>query len=88
MTYAITTLEEAQQLAERAAETGLRPSNLEHGRVVDRFEVRPFSFRHIPGWGTTNTPDSWGVWPRWSYADSPDLGTDFGGPFVPVKDLR
>jgi len=63
-----------------------RPSNIEHDRVIDRFEVRPFSFRHSTLTGTTNCPDSWGIWPRWSYGDRPDLGTNFGGPFMPANE--
>ena len=69
-----------------AEEKAPRPSNIEPDRIIDRFEVRPFSFRHSPLTGTTNCPDSWGIWPRWSYADRPDLGPDFGGPFMPANE--
>ena len=59
-----------------------KPSNLDEGKNIVCFEVRPFSFRHMPNYGPTRIPESWGLWPRWSYEDRPDLGSQFGGPFM------
>jgi hypothetical protein len=85
-----TTKVRAEKLAERAnhmIKDGWRPSNLERDRVIDRVEVRGFSWN--PNHHSTLSPSikTWGLNPRWAYADRPDLGVDFGGPFIPLRDV-
>lgn len=58
-----------------------RQSNMDQGRQIDRYEVRPFGYRFRPI-KNDHIPDGWGVYPRWSYKDRPELGKDFGGPFM------
>lgn len=82
MTYG-TSLERAMRLTKLANDTMPHPSNLESNRIVTRFETRAHAWDDVTG-----NPVSWGVWPRWRYADRPDLGSSFGGPFVPLADLE
>lgn len=68
-----TTLEHAQRIA-RTAPIG--PMFLDGKNViVTKWEVRAYS------WNIANNPETYGVWPVWAYADRPDLGAQFGGPF-------
>lgn len=69
----------AHKLAAIANEENLQP--LEGKRVV-RFVVRPHAW--IEG---TRIPRKWGVWPTWEYTDRPDLGPQFGGPFMVLADI-
>jgi hypothetical protein len=69
-----TTHERAEALAQKAAGLNLQPF---HDKRVVRFEVRPHAWQE-----GTNLPTRWGVWPVWEYADRPDLGPQFGGPFL------
>lgn len=85
-----TTKREAQALADRANElikTGWRPSNLERGRNISRVDVQPYSWN--PNHHSTLSPSvrAWGLNPRWSYDDRPDLGDQFGGPFIILEDV-
>ena len=83
-----TTRERAEKLAAKALDlhirTGWRPSSLEHGRVPHDFEVRRHQVPSAQGFGET----TWGVWPVWAYADRPDLGPVFGGPFVDLRTIE
>ncbi|WLJ71171.1 hypothetical protein [Sphingomonas phage Carli] len=79
--YDLPTLDDATDARDRmAAGLGFIPSNLGHGRNILWYEVRAFSYAD----GGTMAPRSWGVWPRWNYADRTDIAEPFGGPFVPV----
>jgi hypothetical protein len=81
-----TTRENAERLAalalSRHVSSGWRPPNLTHGCVPHDFAVRQHA--HLSG----GHEPTWGVWPAWAYADRPDLGPVFGGPFVDLRTIE
>lgn len=85
-----TTKDRAEKLCDHAnelIESGWRPSNLERGRNITRVEVRAYSWN--PNHHSTLMPsiETWGLNPRWAYDDRPDLGDQFGGPFIPLMEV-
>lgn len=82
MTYG-TTREAADSLCARANEgrVGYPPERGVDARIV-RYEVRAHS------WDKAGAPLTWGVWPVWEYVDRPDLGANFGGPFMALSSLE
>lgn len=68
-----TTLENAQRIA-AIGQTG-RMFIDGKDVIVSRWEARAHS------WSQHGEPLTYGVWPVWAYADRPDLGAQFGGPF-------
>lgn len=78
-----TTRDEAEQLAALAREQRIgAASSLGSDRSISDYEVRAHS------WHSDGSPRTWGVWPRWAYVDRPDLGAQFGGPFLDLAMLR
>jgi hypothetical protein len=77
-----TTREDADSLCALANEQriGFPPARSD-ARIV-RYEVRAHS------WHEDSSPRTWGVWPVWEYNDRPDLGANFGGPFMDLSTLR
>lgn len=85
-----TTKERATKLAENANQlikAGWKPSNLDYGRVISRVDVQAHSWN--PNHSSISLPSirTWGLNPRWAYADRPDLGDQFGGPFIPLQEV-
>lgn len=85
-----TTKERATKLAEKANQlllTSWRPSNLERGRNISRVDVQGHSWN--PNHSSIGLPSikTWGLNPRWAYDDRPDLGDQFGGPFIPLQEV-
>lgn len=80
--YSVASFDDAKRLADRVNEHLAAGGSLPHQHVVESVEVRPYSMM----WDS-NIPTSWGIWPRWSYADHADLGVKFGGPFYIIGDL-
>lgn len=60
----------------------LAPTGLHWSKRIERNEVRAHS------WHEDGSPRTWGIWPIWAYSDRPDLGAQFGGPFVPLDSIE
>lgn len=83
--YSVHDVETAKRIAERVNKHLAEGGRLPHQNLVDRVEVRAHSWGVRPTY--LGSPETWGIWPRWAYADRPDLGAQFGGPFYPIRDL-
>lgn len=50
-------------------------------RTVTHYEVRGHAYDR------EGRAIRWGIWPVWAYNDRPDLGAQFGGPFVQLSSI-
>ena len=82
-----TRAEELCAIANERIKQGWRPSNLERDRIIDRVDVQPHSWSPNHSSIGLPSPRTWGLNPRWSYNDRPDLGVDFGGPFIILQEV-
>lgn len=71
----------AERLAAIANQNAPCPLAVGSERTVTRFEVRGWA------WDREGRAIKWGVWPVWAYDDRPDLGAQFGGPFVQLRSI-
>ena len=76
------------QLNELLKNRQAHPGHMDTSRDIVGYEPRGYDFHPSHTMGNDATVTSWGIWPRWGYADRKDLPSHFGGPYVPIGDAR